>query len=562
MGRLIKNVIRKTVLASTIGAGLVGYGEFGRTLQQQMDMVCLGRYNVKDTKFAGGAKGDGVTNDTAAFVAASAALMAAGGGTYVIPPGNYLVGSQTFANGAGKGYSYLGENPVNISNCTRHVHIECAGAILKLASGLKYGSFDPVTGAAYIPSAMPFLNKDYVAGVGDVFNIVGNSSVEIDPVEIDGNATGVVLGGQWGDTGYQVRGSGLRIEGNKQVFIRNPKTHHCCLDGIYVGFNGLTENSPIYPHTIINPQSEYNGRQGISWVGGTNLQVIGGSFSYTGKNGKVSSLPMCGIDIEPSASVCKNGTFIGVSFIDNAGGNPGSYANRPDIRFINCKFVGVTTYAWYGFGHCDGCTFEGPSVIFAGSKFAKCTLTMVPATTQTVYGGYAVIAGSAAGIALLDGCKIISGTQSAIYTPGNTVMHLNNSTVDGTGQTFNSDMAGSVLTGLITIIGAELNAGVNYAYANGLLIFQCTLYDGTTYNGLYGTGATGLKLGSDGTMSAKAGYKVNGVKVMGAQQGGYGVPLNPAQITNFNGATASLAQCSGMIAKLVTDLKSHGLLGA
>ena len=44
-----------------------------------------GVFNVKDRRFAGGAKGDGVTDDTAAINAASAAASAAGGGVVYFP---------------------------------------------------------------------------------------------------------------------------------------------------------------------------------------------------------------------------------------------------------------------------------------------------------------------------------------------------------------------------------------------------------------------------------------------------------------------------------------------
>lgn len=49
--------------------------------------------NVKDAPY--NAVGDGVTNDTAAFAAASLALSAQGGGTLRIPAGHYVVGAHT-----------------------------------------------------------------------------------------------------------------------------------------------------------------------------------------------------------------------------------------------------------------------------------------------------------------------------------------------------------------------------------------------------------------------------------------------------------------------------------
>ena len=54
----------------------------------------LTQVNVKDTQFAGGAKGDNVTDDTAAFQAALDYLKANGGGTLDIPPGEYVISEQ------------------------------------------------------------------------------------------------------------------------------------------------------------------------------------------------------------------------------------------------------------------------------------------------------------------------------------------------------------------------------------------------------------------------------------------------------------------------------------
>lgn len=53
-------------------------------------------YNVRDY----GARGDGSTNDTAAFQRVSRAVMDAGGGTISIPRGVYVVGRQRLAGAA------------------------------------------------------------------------------------------------------------------------------------------------------------------------------------------------------------------------------------------------------------------------------------------------------------------------------------------------------------------------------------------------------------------------------------------------------------------------------
>lgn len=62
-------------LAASTGASLVGFDKPGplQTVQQQLDMLYFGIANVRDTKFSGGAKCDGTTDDTAAIQAACSA---------------------------------------------------------------------------------------------------------------------------------------------------------------------------------------------------------------------------------------------------------------------------------------------------------------------------------------------------------------------------------------------------------------------------------------------------------------------------------------------------------
>lgn len=62
--------------------------------------------------------------------------------------------------------------------------------------------------------------------------------------------------------------------------------------------------------------------------------------------------------------------------------------------------------------------------------------------------------------------------------------------------------------------------------------------------------------------NATGAYKINGTQVVGPQITGYGTPTGASKLINFPGATATLAQCSAMIAQLITDFKTHGSLGA
>lgn len=139
---------------------------------------------------------------------------------------------------------------------------------------------------------------------------------------------------------------------NKQVDIADCYIHHCALDAILIGWTGLKETDLIYPHTIKNVKATYNGRQGLSWVGGNNLTVIKSEFSSTGKalnNGRlVVSKPSAGIDIEIEESIIKNGNFINCMIYDNSGPGLSSIGHDTyNINFKKCTFIGTTNSAIY-----------------------------------------------------------------------------------------------------------------------------------------------------------------------------------------------------------------------
>ena len=152
-----------------------------------------------------GAKGDGTTNDSAAFRAAAQALNEAGGGVLNIPKGAYIVGGQTHEDG--KFPYYRAERIVDLKGLDGIV-IDGHGATLRLAPGLRYGSFDKNTGERIDP-AMPFLDRDCYVSVGSMLSIRQCSNVVLRDLELDGNNSTLVLGGEWGDLGRQLEGYGL-----------------------------------------------------------------------------------------------------------------------------------------------------------------------------------------------------------------------------------------------------------------------------------------------------------------------------------------------------------------
>lgn len=382
-----------------------------------------------------GAKGDGVTNDTAAFALASAYITAQGGGKLIIPHGTYIVGQQTFAGATGKGYAYQAATIMSITNCAKPVVIEFQGAILKMAPGLKFGSFNPVTGASYTP-VLPFTNPDYAADVGTMLFLQNNKSVEITgSCEMDGNLQNAVLGGQWGDVGYQRDGRGINAYNNENLSIENLYAHHHCLDGLSIGYTGLVESDTAKPVTLHNVVSEYNARQGFSWVGGNQLTAISCKFNHTGKSTFVSA-PGAGIDIEAESAVIRNGTFIDCEFANNSGlGIGADSGDSAGVTFIRCKAIGTTSWSSWTrkprFSFYD-CLFVGAVVNPYSSttnpddatKYFNCKFTdeVAYSPTGVVYLANYVVNFDNFPNVTLDGCTIVATQSKAGMFRGGSIL--------------------------------------------------------------------------------------------------------------------------------------------
>lgn len=347
-----------------------------------------------------GAVGDGVTNDTLAFQLAAAAVTALDGARLVFGPGEYIVGLQTLTGALGQGNSYTYEEIITIENCTRPVSLIGYGAKLKAADGLRFGTFDPVTGLpTTIPS--PYVDSDYRADAYfGMLHLNYNKNVNIEGFELDGNILNLELGGVWGTSGsYQCRANGIRVFNNEICRISNVYSHHHGLDGIIVGYDGSDEFSPTFPTTIENCSCPYNGRDALSIVGGKGVTVINGNFSHTGKDvpvGWVGSDPGSGCDIEAENASIRNIKFINCEFINNERtGIVAGSGDSADIVFENCLFWGTTgTPIWA----------DKPNMTFRGCRIYG-----------TVFKGFP-------GTSRFDGLKFYGcHFEDKIYTPTGTV---------------------------------------------------------------------------------------------------------------------------------------------
>lgn len=310
-----------------------------------------------------GAVGDGVTNDTAAIQKAAEIIQQAGGGELIIPSGVYVVGRQRVkADSTAAGSYYEAADLFKVRDLA-HLRIRGHGAVLRISAGLHYGGFDPRSGKPLDARG----GAANAARVGRIIEITHSTDIVIEGLELDGSNESLILGGQWGDVDRQAAAAGIWVNGCDHVRISDVHTHHHALDGIAV----LHLDGPPprrMPHRLDRVVSEYNGRQGLSWIGGWGLECTDCKFNHTGRainHGQpFMSKPRAGLDIEPNARTTqksREGVFVRCEFVDNAGaGVVASAGDGGYSTFIDCTLWGTTNYSLY--------------VTRPGMKFARCRI--------------------------------------------------------------------------------------------------------------------------------------------------------------------------------------------
>ena len=323
---------------------------------------CLGTTAGAITPEQFGARGDGISDDTAALARLSQFVNSRGGGEVVFRRATYLVGRQTSSRGRLETYGFDPAAVMEFVGCRFPLTIRGNGARVRCASGLKYGTFDPVTG---LPTQRVLPNYDWreIASPYRWMVKVENCSgpVEIVDLELDGNLGGLEVGGPWGDVGRQLPASGLGLYNNSgPERVANLHTHHHALDGIII--DGL-DRTRSARSLLAGVRSEYNGRQGCSIVGGNRYDFRNCHFNHTGRAG-LASPPSAGVDIEAEGKRVRDLTFVNCEFVDNQGvGLLADQGDSEQASFSGCTFVGAFSWsAWpmkprFQF---NGCRFVGP----------------------------------------------------------------------------------------------------------------------------------------------------------------------------------------------------------
>jgi hypothetical protein len=428
-----------------------------------------------------GARGDGKTNDTRAFAALAAAVNRRGGGTVSLGAGRtYIVGGQV------RGPGRFGWNPepiLELRNLAAPLAILGNGARMRCQSGLRFGTFD-LGNDRRVDHPMPNLSRADLASPYRAMIWIENcrASVEVRDVELDGNLSGLRIGGRFGDKGWQVPGSGLVLVGNGGgELVENLHSHHHPLDGMIItGDPRRTVRSRV--GRLV---SSHNGRQGLSIIGGRGYDFTDCEFTHTGRSG-LASAPGAGVDIEAEHPPIRDLSFTRCRFIDNAGaGLVADSGDSADARFSECLFVGTTSWsAWPkkpGFSF-DHCTFVG-SVVRAypdkvpgqAARFTACTFTDDPKLSPTgkVYLGPGPIVNLAqSDNVLFDACtfRLVAGgllpwTSRATYRDCRMSQHsatramtkgkyLGSTTIDGP-----VDLHGSMIEGALVVNGRTVPRG-------------------------------------------------------------------------------------------------------
>ena len=379
-----------------------------------------------------GARGDGVTNDTRAFAALGAEVNRRGGGTIALGTGRtYLVGDDRPGHGRVAG---IADPILALEGLSAPLTIIGNGARLRCKPGLRFGTFDAAT-KARVDRPMPNRNKAEVVSPYQAMIRIRNcrSTVTVRDIELDGNIERLVIGGKFGDTGWQIPAIGLYLLNNSgSEVIDKVYAHHHGQDGVTI--KGIAEKAARSKITRLVCRS--NGRQGVSIVGGRAYDFADCEFSRTGRTA-IRSNPAAGVDIEGEGRLVRDVAFTRCKFIDNVGCGMAAAAGRSeDVKFADCLFVGATSWsAWpnkpgYVF---TGCTFVGALVHAYGdadparaARFVRCRFTDDPALSPS--GAVYVRRRGAGPIAELVGDNV-SFENSTFHLVGSAVLPATRPTV-------------------------------------------------------------------------------------------------------------------------------------
>lgn len=292
-----------------------------------------------------GAKGDGATNDQAAFDGLNSLTAALGYAEISLRQGAvYRAGGQTQNSGG----LYQQGKAIIKAAALAHLILHGNGATIKFVDGLKFGNFNVGSGSPETP-ALPYFDLSTRADIGWAVTATDTAVVRVSDLILDGNSVAQVIGGVWGDTGTQCAHTGLQLYGCADKLVSGVTIRNFLTDGWIIGETGLTEASDPRPLTMINCTVDSCGRNCGSLVGGNHAVMVNLNHSRSGRapkagGGYLGSAPASCLDIEAESATIRNVAVYGGSFAQGPLGLTAFAADSgdsADISFHGTQFVGA-----------------------------------------------------------------------------------------------------------------------------------------------------------------------------------------------------------------------------
>lgn len=317
-------------------------------------------------------------SEIGAYSTSMSALMSAQGGGGVIHlngDGIYGLGTQidngpnpAEYGGGTMRFAPLYGYPFLFDGCTKPVKIDGHGATVRCIAGKKFGAYEADgTASTGLSTTISKQSTPYFAMVRA---LACEALVEIENINLDGNVLNAVIGGQFGDTGWQIPAYGIRLDnctgGLRLAYV---DSHHHPLDGLLI--NGVCTDPVSDPDEnieIVGCNIVCNGRNNTSIVQGKGIRICATNLSWAGKaavgsdtNGPTAMNPGAGVDIEAESGPIRDVEFSDCEATNCSGAGLTGIGDIDRVNWHRGKIVGSTNTAIWGLF--PGLRFHDPVIV-------------------------------------------------------------------------------------------------------------------------------------------------------------------------------------------------------